>query len=112
MRLGPIVPSAAKWLTCTLGDPGDLCGQPGVVHGFLDVIEEGGGPANIFACADHASLLKEHCFTWHPIQSVCGKPGVHGCWFVHDDGRIESWCYLDEGEGQAAPSLRAQALAP
>ncbi len=96
--MGPVTYSPGKCTRVVGGPiekPTSLCLKDAVMHVFWDPDLENG-----FTCTEHSNEIQE----WSPYAvhtsdvPPCGLTGSNFAGILMEDGSIESWCFLDEGE--------------
>ena len=109
--IGPETYSPGKCTRVTKGTvdaPTDFCLRDAALHVFWDAELENG-----FVCADHLADLERWTFySTHRSQvPPCGLTGSEFYGVIMEDGTVESWCLLDEGEAaRSAERATSRAL--
>ncbi len=110
--IGPVTYSPGKCTRVTAGEidnPTGFCLQDAVLHVFWDAELENG-----FTCSDHLDDIER----WKPYSThasevpPCGLTGSSFHEVRMEDGTVESWCILDEGDSAQSRELVAAALTP
>ncbi len=105
--IGPVTYSPGKCTRITKGPvdaPTGFCLKDAVVHVFWDAEFENG-----FVCSDHlADIIKWKPYSTHASKvPPCGLTGSVFYDVIMEDGTVESWCALDDGDVTESAELVA-----